>query len=204
MQEKEIVQKALEFTKRKLGNEKTGHDFWHAYRVWRLAKFIAKKEGIAQTLEIELAAILHDIADRKTFGEEKGMEMIRNFLRVNELSNEQIEKICEIISNISFSKGKVPESVEGKIVQDADRLDAIGAIGIARCFAYGGKNDRVIYDPENIKDTSIWHFYEKLLKLKDLMHTQTAKEIAEKRHNFMKLFLEEFFKEWNAEDVEEL
>ncbi len=204
MQEKEIVQKALEFTKRKLGNEKTGHDFWHAYRVWILAKFIAKKEGVDQTLEIELAAILHDIADRKTFGEEKGMEMIRNFLRVNELSNEQIEKICEIIGNISFSKGKVPESVEGKIVQDADRLDAIGAIGIARCFAYGGKNDRVIYDPENIKDTSIWHFYEKLLKLKDRMHTQTAKEIAEKRHNFMKLFLEEFFKEWNVEDVEEL
>ncbi len=92
MQEKEIVQKALEFTKRKLGNEKTGHDFWHAYRVWRLAKFIAKKEGVVQTLEIELAAILHDIADRKTFGEEKGIEIIRNFLRTNELSNEQIEK----------------------------------------------------------------------------------------------------------------
>ncbi len=141
------------------------------------------------------------MADRKTFGEEKGMEMIRNFLRTNELNNEQIEKICEIIANISFSKGKVPKNVEGKIVQDADRLDAIGAIGIAKCFAGGSLFNRCIYDPENVKGTSIGHFYEKLLKLKDLMHTQTAKEIAEKRHNFMKLFLEEFFKEWNAEDV---
>jgi uncharacterized protein len=122
---------------------------------------------------------LHEIADRKTFGEEKGMEMIREFLNKQGVDAETIEKICEIIANISFSKGKTPASLEGKIVQDADRLDAMGAIGIARCFAYGGKNNRVIYDPENIEDTSIGHFYEKLLRLKDLMHTQIARKLAE-------------------------
>ncbi len=202
MDSEKIIQKALNFVKEKLGNEKTGHDFWHAYRVWKLAKFIAEKEGIKNTFCIELAAILHDIADRKTFGEKEGMKMIKEFLNSFGINEEEIEKICEIIASISFSKGKVPTSLEGKIVQDADRLDALGAIGIARCFAYGALLNRAIHDPENPQDTSIAHFYQKLLKLKQTMHTKTARQIAEKRHKFIEEFLKEFFNEWDMKDLE--
>ena len=197
----EIVKDCLELVKKLLDGEKSGHDYWHAYRVWKLAKYIAEKEGVKDTLVVEVAAILHDIADRKTFGEKKGLEIIRRFLKEKGVESRVIERVESIVTSISFSKGKTPSDIEGRIVQDADRLDALGAIGIARCFAGGAVFNRVIYDPENVEKSSIGHFYEKLLKLKDLMNTETARRIAEKRHKFMEKFLEEFFREWEVEET---
>jgi uncharacterized protein len=210
-----ILKKTEEFVFHKLSGETTGHDWWHIDRVRKLSLYIAKKEN-ADLYIIELAALLHDIADHKFHGgdESIGPKTAKDWLESLDVSSEIIEQICDIIATISFKGAKVNslmKTKEGMIVQDADRLDALGAIGIARCFAYGGYKGNSLYDPniktimhesfaqyKNSKTTSINHFYEKLLLLKDLMNTQTAKIIAEERHDFMQQFLNEFFKEWNV------
>ena len=211
-----LIDDTVRFVKSTLINAEAGHDWWHINRVWLLSKKIAKKEH-ADLLVVELAALLHDIADSKFHNgnEDIGPGMAANFLKVKNLSNQQKDHIVNIIRHISFKNQFTDdhfESNELKIVQDADRLDAIGAIGIARAFNYGGYKNRIFYDPEfppQIYDTkeayqksdspTINHFYEKLLLLKDLMHTETAKKIAIERHEFMLQYLEHFYKEWNVE-----
>ena len=216
MDAESLVKQTAEYVKSKLEREPTGHDWWHAYRVWKMALRIAKEEGDADLLVVQLAALLHDIADWKFHGGDHsaGVRMAREWLEKLKLDERIISHVCEIIEGISFRGAGVKTKLrtrEAMIVQDADRLDALGAIGIARCFATGAKLNRQIYDPEikpkihrsfeeykKAESTSINHFYEKLLLLKDLMHTETAKRIAEERHKFMELFLERFFEEWEG------
>jgi uncharacterized protein len=211
-----IIQKTTEFVKKTLENAEGGHDWWHIYRVWKNAKLIAKTEA-ANLLIVELAALLHDIADSKfNNGDESiGPRMAREFLASSSINEEIIHHVVKIIENISF-KGENFESTisspELSVVQDADRLDAIGAIGIARTFNYGGFKNREIYNPnilpnltmskeeyKNSTAPTINHFYEKLLLLKGRMQTKTGKKIAEQRHAFMELYLEQFFAEWEGE-----
>jgi uncharacterized protein len=211
------------FSKRTLTNAETGHNWWHALRVRNNALLILEHEKCnANKHIVEIASLLHDIADRKiNNGDEKaGLKKIESFLTSQNLSIQQIQHTLQIIKNISFSKEPEPDfklSIEGKIVQDADRLDAIGAIGIARAFNYGGHKSRELYLPDiNIKGFSnledyktnsnptINHFYEKLLLLKDLMNTKTGKILANSRHNYMLSFLDQFYAEWNGNTTEEL
>lgn len=210
---KELLEKTLLYIQDRFQNDYSGHDYYHSIRVYKLATSICKGEN--SDLEIvQLAALLHDVDDYKLFGGNLGTTSnAEEFLKSNKIVDIKIKAICDIIASISF-KGtdtKVPESLEGKIVQDADRLDAIGAIGIARTFAYGGSKNRSMHIPnekpkedmneeEYIKaeGTTINHFYEKLLKLKDLMNTATAKAMAESRHKYMENFLDEFFSEWDG------
>ena len=212
---KEVINKVINYLGSNFKNEDTGHDYWHFIRVWKMAKKIAEAEG-GDLLIIELGALLHDIADWKFNNgtNEVGIEKAKILLKDFGVSEEIIENVCHIIDNVSFKGAKVKNyiaTIEGKIVQDADRLDAIGAIGIARAFAYGGGMGREIYNPDikprmhasfeeykNSKGTSINHFYEKLLLLKNMLNTKTAKKIAEKRHKFMKDYLVQFFKEWDG------
>ena len=227
---KTIINRALKFAEDFFANDYSGHDFYHTLRVYHLANKIAEKEGGDREI-ISLAAILHDVDDKKLVGtpEKKPAQKIfhndieqrtfedsledvdeefeacpnaRRFLRSNFYPEEVVDQICNIIERVSFSSAPGPEeTLEGKIVQDADRLDALGAMSIARTFAYGGAHDRPIYLPEtaeNSPETSIQHFYDKILKLKDLMNTETAKKLAEPRHAFVKKFLEEFYKEWEV------
>ncbi len=216
MNKEEIILKTTEYVKSKLSGEGTGHDWWHVYRVWKNAKKIAEKEN-ADCFVVELSALLHDIADWKfNDGDENmGAKVSREWLESLAVDNEIIDHVCEIIRHSSFKGAGVENNIktlEGKILQDADRLDAIGAIGIARTFAYGGSKNKEIYNPEikpefhttseqykNNTSPTINHFYEKLLLLKDLMHTNTAKQIAQERHEFMEIFLNEFKKEWEAQ-----
>lgn len=208
-----LVSKTIEKAKKFFENDFSGHDFWHTLRVYNIAKAIAEKEKC--DIEIVcLAALLHDFDDAKITNSTTELENATKWLNENNYPQERINWIKEIINAISF-KGidtKVPETIEGKIVQDADRLDAIGAIGIARTFAYGGSRGREMWNPnehyidnmneeeyKKSKGNTINHFYEKLLKLKDMMNTDTAKEMAEHRHFYMEKFLEEFFEEWNGE-----
>ena len=218
MNKKEIIKKTESFVKKHLKGDVTGHDWWHIDRVRKMALRIAKKEKNVDLFVVQLAALLHDIADWKFHGgnETIGIKLAEEWLKRLKVEKNVIERVCEIIREISFKGAEVKSKMktkEGMIVQDADRLDAIGAIGIARCFATGAKLNREIYNPEikprlhktfeeykKAKSTSINHFYEKLLLLKDLMNTKTAKKIAEKRHKFMEEFLDRFFKEWNCED----
>ena len=210
-----IVEKALLFAEEFFKNEFSGHDYYHTVRVYNNSMMIAQSEECDVEL-VSLASILHDVDDYKIVDE--GSEELHNaktFLRANNYSEERIELICRIISQISFKANDsvIPDTIEGKIVQDADRLDALGAIGIARTFAYGGNHNIPIYNPsieyrENMTaeeyrvqtGSTINHFYEKLLLIKDLMNTDTAKDIAEARHEYMLKFLEEFYKEWNGQD----
>ena len=209
----ELINKTLEKAKIIFANESSGHDFWHTLRVYNVAKTIAEKEQCDMEI-VCLAALLHDFDDVKITNSTVALENATSWLNENNYPQERIDWIKEIINTISF-KGvdtKTPETIEGKIVQDADRLDAIGAIGIARTFAFGGSKGREIWNPNeqyienmneqeyrNNKGNTINHFYEKLLKLKDLMNTDTAKNIAVQRHNYMNEFLKEFFEEWNGE-----
>lgn len=210
---KDLLEKTLLYIKEKFTNDYSGHDYYHSVRVYKLAYSICKKENADLDI-VQLAALLHDVDDYKLFdGKAGSCTNAEAFLKENKVSDAKISTICSIISSISF-KGtdtKIPESLEGKIVQDADRLDAIGAIGIARTFAYGGSRNRSMHIPDekprdnmNFQEystsngTSINHFYEKLLKLKDLMNTETAKEIAESRHKYMEDFLSEFYSEWDG------
>ena len=206
----------INFVKEKLEGAEAGHDWFHIERVWKLSKKIAEKEG--GNLEvIELSALLHDIADPKFHNgdETLALKISQNFLEEIQVDAELIEQVLFVIKNISFkNRAEAPENppLELQIVQDADRLDAIGAIGIARTFNFGGFKNNLMYHPEikpnlgmNKKEykksngTTINHFYEKLLLLKDLMNTKTAKKIASERHGFMLQYLDEFYKEWNVE-----
>ena len=216
MTNKEIVNKTKEFVKNKLEGEGSGHDWWHILRVYNNAVDIAKKEGSCDIFIIELAALLHDIADWKFHDGDlnKGSEISETFLSEFNISDEVMKHVSDIIKNISFKGAKVKNTIttkEGMIVQDADRLDAIGAIGIGRAFAYGGFMKREMYNPDipyevhntfeeykNKNGSTINHFYEKLLLLKDRMNTKTGREKAEKRHEFMLSYLEEFYSEWNS------
>lgn len=206
----------INFVKEKLEGAEAGHDWFHIERVWKLSKKIAEKEG--GNLEvIELSALLHDIADPKFHNgdETLALKISQNFLEELHVEGELIEQVLFVIKNISFkNRAEAPENppLELQIVQDADRLDAIGAIGIARTFNFGGFKNNLMYHPEikpnlgmnkeeykKSNGTTINHFYEKLLLLKDLMNTETAKKIASERHDFMLQFLDEFYKEWNVE-----
>jgi Predicted HD superfamily hydrolase len=209
----DLLEKTLIYIKEIFKNDYSGHDYYHSVRVFKSASYICKKEN--GDLEIvQLASLLHDVDDYKLFGGNSGACLnAKTFLKDNNVSDAKIEAICNIISSISFkgSDTQIPQSKEGKIVQDADRLDAIGAIGIARAFAYGGSKNRALHLPDekprdnmSFKEystsngTTINHFYEKLLKLKDLMNTETAKNIAESRHKYMENFLSEFLNEWDG------
>ena len=184
-----IVEAAIEFVKTLFQNNSGGHDVEHTMRVYRNAMRIAEKEQGADNEIISLAALLHDADDHKLFNTVDNANA-RGFLSSHAVSPEKLEAIISAINSVSFSqnRGKHPETLEGMIVQDADRLDAIGAVGIARTFAFGGEHGRSL-------DASIQHFHEKLLLLKDEMNTETARKMAEERHAFMLEFLERYRKE---------
>ena len=210
-----MIEKTEQFVQATLGDDSSGHDWYHIDRVRNNALYIAKKENKGERFIIEMAALLHDIPDEKlNSSKEAGEKKLQAFLNTLPLEEKDRNKITEIIGSISFKGGKTAQlkSKEAEIVQDADRLDAIGAIGIARTFAYGGKKGQALYDPKidireimteeeyrKGKSTSVHHFYEKLLKLKDRLNTEIAKEMAESRHQLMEKFLEEFFNEWNGQ-----
>ena len=210
-----VLENTQNFVKKQLKNAESGHDWFHIERVYKNALLIAKEE-ICNIEVVQLAALLHDIADSKFHdGDETvGPKVARNFLTNENVAEEIISHVVSIIENISFKGGNFKQNFHSKeleIVQDADRLDAIGAIGIARTFNYGGFKNRDIYNPEILPNLSmskdayknstaptINHFYEKLLLLKDKMNTETGKKIAQKRHEFMELYLEQFYGEWNG------
>lgn len=207
------IRDAEQFVKENLGQDSTGHDWYHSDRVRKIAVHIAKKEQLGDSFIIELAALLHDIPDDKLHdNEETGLALLDSWFRRNNLADCQVKEIKQIIDSISYSKGQTDlPSIEAKIVQDADRIDALGAIGIARTFAYGGKKGQLLYDPaisvrdsmnkeeyRNGTSTSIHHFHEKLLKLSDMLHTDTAKAIAKERQQYMEEFLQQFNKEWDV------
>ena len=197
MDKQEILTLTQAYIKKTFLDEGTGHDYFHIERVVINAKKILETEN-ADSFLVELAAWTHDIGDYKLHdGVDKSEELITAFLQSIQVENDTINKILEIVSQVSFSKGNTPTTIEAKIVQDADRLDAIGAVGIARCFAYGGSVGNILYNPyDNSKDaSSVQHFYDKLFKLKDLMNTETAKQIAESRNRYMENFIEEFYNE---------
>ena len=210
-----IVKKLQNFVKEQTINEETGHDWWHIQRVYNNAMLINKKEN-ADEFIITIIVLMHDLYDHKFYNgniEEKLEETLKELDIYNYISKNDIKNIIYSCANLGFSAnivGKKELSIEGKIAQDSDRLDAIGAIGIARTFAYGGKKGNSIYDPYNNESvneeeykqkgskTSISHFYDKLLKIKDLMNTDTAKIIAQERHKYLEDFLQEFFVLWNG------
>lgn len=197
MNKKDILAQTQAYIKKTFLDEGTGHDYFHIERVVTNAKKILETED-ADPFLVELAAWTHDIGDYKLHdGVDKSEKLIRSFLESIQVEEETIVRILEIVSQVSFSKGNKPTTIEAEIVQDADRLDAIGAVGIARCFAYGGSVGSILYNPyDNSKDaSSVQHFYDKLFRLKDLMNTKTAKQIAEKRHLYMENFIQEFYQE---------
>jgi uncharacterized protein len=211
-----IIENTITFVKNQLQNAESGHNWFHVERVYKNAMLIAKTES-CNLLVVQLAALLHDIADSKFHnGDETiGPKTARNFLESQNVDEETILHVVQIIENLSFKGGNFQKTFRSKeldIVQDADRLDAIGAIGIARTFNYGGFKNREIYNPEiapnlsmnkeeykNSTAPTINHFYEKLLLLRDLMITETAKKIAAQRHQFMETFLAQFYAEWKGE-----
>jgi uncharacterized protein len=214
-----VIKNTENFVKKTLKNAETGHDWWHAFRVRNNAMYIYRNENCsANKYILELASLLHDIADSKfnNGNENAGSNLAEIFLCEQNLEKDMINKISHIISNISFSKSlgnKNKLCIEGQIIQDADRLDAIGAIGIARTFNYGGFRSRELYNPEissiqdiskeqykNSKSPTINHFYEKLLNLKDKMNTKTGMKLATKRHEYMMKYLETFYSEWNINE----
>jgi uncharacterized protein len=211
----QMIEQTEVFVCNELGDDATGHDWFHVDRVRRNALHICKKEKQGEAFIIEMAALLHDIPDEKLNESiEKGQKKLDTFLQTIPLTDIEKKHIKQIIGTISFKGGQTTalSTIEAEIVQDADRLDAIGAIGIARAFAYGGKKGQPIYDPSiNVrgemsleeyrkgKSTSIHHFYEKLLKLKDLLNTSTAREMAQCRQQMMETFLEQFYQEWDGQ-----
>ncbi len=214
---RDVIERVEVRVKELFSGDATGHDWWHVKQVRDMALRIAQAEGGDVEL-VELAALSHDMGDRKFFeSEDAGREMTRKTLAECGVPADLLEKVLDIAQRVSFkgaaSVDDMP-TLEGKIVQDADRLYALGAIGIARAFAYGGAKNRPMYDPETDavltksgeeyytkpSSSTIHHFYEKLLLLKDRMHTDTAKKIAEGRHEFMETFLKRFMDEWDAKD----
>lgn len=197
MENKDILIKTQEYIKETFLKEGTGHDYFHIERVVINSRKILQTEK-ADGFLVELAAWLHDLGDHKLHnGVDKSEELINAFLNSLVVEQPIIDRVIEIVSQVSFSKGNRPSSIEAEIVQDADRLDAIGAIGIARCFAYGGSKHRILYSPdEKEKESlSIQHFYDKLLKIKGLINTKSAKLIAARRHSFIEEYLAEFYRE---------
>ncbi len=194
-----------EFVKQRVSDYDSGHDWWHIERVRKLAKYINDSERLADPFTLDIAVLLHDVMDSKFVKEssENGYKIVGNFLVSAGLLGIK-DQVVEAIRNVSFSN----KSPEGNlkdpvllIMQDADRLDAIGAIGIARAFNYGGFRNNPIYYPDNEQNvpSTINHFYDKLLKLKESMNTSTGRRIAEDRHKFLELFLEQFYREWNMD-----
>ena len=215
MLQQDIINKTVEYVKQELAEAEGGHDWWHIYRVWSTAKEIAAHEK-CDSLIVELGALLHDIADSKFNGgdEEIGPKKAEDFLYSIGTDPSTVQHVVDIIRNISFKGGRVEKSFSSKeldVVQDADRLDAIGAIGIARAFSYGGYKGRALYDPgiapnlnmskEEYKHSAaptINHFYEKLLLLKDKMNTEKGREMAQHRHDFMVTYLDQFYREFEG------
>lgn len=193
MDEKQIIDSAKLYIETLFSGDYSGHDVEHTLRVYKNALLIAETEPGCNPLVVSLAALLHDADDHKLFNTINN-DHARTFLYEQHMDPEAVEQICEIINGVSFSKnrGISPKTIEGKIVQDADRLDAMGAIGIARTFAYGGAHGRSIMD-------SIKHFEDKLLLLKNEMNTEEGKRIAQKRHDYLEAFVDEFMCEINAE-----
>lgn len=216
MDNNDIINKTIQFVKNKLEGAEGGHDWFHIERVYKNSLLIAQDE-VCDLMVVKLGALLHDIADSKFHGgdETVGPAVARAFLEQEKLPEDIINHVIKIIENISFKGGKVKQeftSIELNIVQDADRLDAIGAIGIARTFNYGGFKNRGLYDPnlapnlnmtkeeyKNSNAPTINHFYEKLLLLKDKMNTTSGKSIAAERHHYMENFLSQFYAEWDGE-----
>ncbi|GGE39829.1 phosphohydrolase [Pullulanibacillus camelliae] len=211
MEKLQIINKAKAFARSELGGDPSGHDWWHVWRVAKLAKRLAAEEQ-ADAFICELTAWLHDVADEKlNDNEETGLQKVELWLKEHGIDIEDQQHILAIIQTMSFKGGgrQPMQTLEGKVVQDADRLDALGAIGIARTFAYSGARGQLIYDPSitvrehlthaayrNEKSTAINHFYEKLLKLKVTMNTAYGQQLAEERHRFMLEYLDNFYKEW--------
>ncbi len=216
MSDGDILKLTAEHVKKTMFGEGTGHDWWHVYRVWNTAKRIARTEKDADMTVVQLGALLHDIKDWKfSSGDVKaGGRAAREWLEGINADPDVIDKVCYIVDNVSFKGAGVRDrmnTLEGRIVQDADRLDAIGAIGIARCFAYGGYKQRQIYDPmvkpkrhksfseyKSSEGTSLNHFHEKLLLLKGRMHTKEGKAIANRRDRFMREYVARFMEEWKG------
>lgn len=207
----EIIALAEKFTKQELEFDPSGHDWWHVQRVRKLAIELARVEN-ADLFICELSALLHDVADEKlNESKEAGLLKVQQWLENQRIDRIIIQEVMLVISTISFNGGKNPpmETIEGKVVQDADRLDALGAMGIARTFLYSGLKGQLIHIPEqnfghldyrSNEKTAIYHFYEKLLKIKEKLNTEYAKKIAENRHQFMEIFLLQFYKEWELND----
>lgn len=216
MSNENIVNKTILFVKKKLDNAEGGHDWFHIERVFKNAVSISDNE-VCDVTVVKLGALLHDIADSKFHNgnETVGPKIAREFLESENVDEATTQHVINIIDNISFKGGNVSKEFSSKeldIVQDADRLDAIGAIGIARTFNYGGFKNRPIYNPKiapnlrmskeeykNNEAPTLNHFYEKLLLLKDKMNTETGKKIAQERHQFMMTFLSQFYAEWDGE-----
>jgi len=214
----EIIEKTEEFVKETLGKDATGHDWYHVERVKNTALFIAEEENKGDGFVIQLGALLHDIADWKFHdGDESvGPQKTEEWLKGLDVAQSDIDSVKKIIQEISFKGASIAtpmSSFEGEVVQDADRLDALGAIGIARAFAYGGSKNRSLYDPKvkhiahtsfdqykKSTGTTINHFYEKLLLLQDRMNTETGKKLAQKRHLYMEEFLKVFYNEWEGKE----
>jgi uncharacterized protein len=216
IEQQQIIEKTIVYVQEMLADDKTGHDWWHIQRVWQTALYIGQQEG-ADLFTVQIAALLHDIADWKFHNGDEwaSAKSAKTWLLKHHVSEPLCEQISEIVYQVTFKGAGVKTHMSclaGKVVQDADRLDAIGAIGIARAFTYGGCKQRSLYDPEiapilhssfedykKSQSTTINHFYEKMLLLKDLMNTATGKKLAEQRHLFIEQYLEQFFKEWNCQ-----
>jgi len=218
MSEEAVILKTKNLLKEKFGKESSGHDYWHMYRVWQLAKHIATREGLTDTFAIELAALLHDIADWKFHDGDKdaGPRVAGEWLAKQGLDGSLIKRVQHIMSAVPFRGNTLEKTydipIESKILHDADNLDSIGAIGVGRAFAYVGSKGRPMHDPDRPvrkfesfdeyragdAPPAINHFYERLLLLKDRMFTNTGKEIAQHRHQVMEQFLKEFLEEWEG------
>ena len=212
MSKDKLIETLKQLIKSKFENESSGHDYWHIVRVVNNAKTIVEKEG-GDAFIVEVAAWCHDIGDYKLGDADSAADQITKLLTELELDKETVNNIVEIVESVSFKGAQVntnPISLEGKIVQDADRLDALGAIGIARCFSYSGHKGTLMHHPDrkpemhdnfedykNANGTAVMHFYEKLLLLKDRMQTNTGTRMALERHNYMEQFLEQFYAEWS-------
>jgi uncharacterized protein len=214
VKDREAIANTAHYVERLSRTEGSGHDWWHIKRVWELSKRISKREG-GDLFVIEMAAILHDLDDWK-FSKKEPTYRARRLMNGMGIAPSRIERVCHIIDTISFKGGfgETPKTIEGKIVQDADRIDALGAVGIARVFAFAGHKGRVIYDPEvrplsyrNLKDykkrsersTAVNHFYEKLFRLEKQMNTINGRRIASERTRYMKDYLKRFMEEWEGE-----
>jgi len=213
-----LIEQTAAHVQAAMSGDGSGHDWWHIHRVWRMALRLGQHEG-ADLDVVQLAALLHDLGDQKFHGgdESVGPRMARDWLNRHDAPPALVEHVAEIIRDLSFKGAGVAtpmRTLEGMVVQDADRLDAIGAVGIARAFAYGGHKGRLLYDPDvppqmhasfaEYKRSSaptINHFYEKLLLLKRLMNTAAARQVAEARHRFMETYLDQFYAEWDARDA---